>query len=75
MADTLERIRKIDDTATGFISSKYNNISWDGSNLLQQISFYVKDKRIYLRESEIERVMETLLDTYQRQLRYRFDVC
>ena len=63
--------------ADKFIRSEYNNVCFDGSDLPLQVDEFLRahrnERKYQLSEQEREFVLETLLDTFQRQIRYRFD--
>ena len=63
--------------ADKFIRSEYNNVCFDGSDLPNQVNEFLRanrnDRKYHLSEQQRGFVMETLLDTFQRQIRYRFD--
>ena len=72
-----ERTYNTGDIADKFIRSDYNNVCFDGSDLPLQVNEFLrahnKDRKYHLSEQQREFLMETLLDTFQRQIRYRFD--
>jgi len=66
----------IDKIADKFITSEYNNISLDGSDLQLKVNEFLRanrnDRKLQLSDLQIEMLLKSLLGSFQRQIRYRF---
>ena len=66
------------DIANLFLRSEYNDVCFDGSDLLLKVKEYLMakhkyDDRVRLSDEYIQHLTEDLLKYFQREIRYRFD--
>lgn len=67
----------ISQIADKFISSEFNNVALDDSDLQFQVNEFLRtnksDRKMQLSEFQIDMLLEDLHTTFQRQIRYRLD--